>query len=545
MVCWMALTLAMVTAPSEAQARVPNEDGIPEVSEQSTAMPTVLVPTSVQPLPDPQGELTKFKPDYPYAPPTATAPAARVAPVKTLAEAIALAYRYSPRLLAQRASLRGVDQRYPQARASYQPSLEISGSVGYTYDRNEGLLGTETKRQGWASGTSAVATQSLYSFGRNRSAENTALAQVRFEREVLRSVETEVMLAAVSDYVDVIRDAGQVTIATSNKAILEREFNDDSARYAVREITIADLEQVRSRMEAAAAGLLEAKAQLAMSQARFLHDVGAPPGELSEPDLLQLRVGTLADALAEGEASSPLVRQAQNREKISRAQQQSAEADRMPRIDARGTASVGTVEPYSNQYRTRRLQGEFVITMPVLDGGLRAARVAEARENNQADWLLIEEAVRESRDRITQAWNGHAGARASLVHYFGAVDAARKAFEGARIQERAGDRTTVQVLDFARDLLVQQTNYNTALANEYLYRANLLAAMGRLEAPLLLPSVIPYDSTAHFRRLGGRTGVPLVPSVLSTLDGILIDGIDKDRPLADPAISVLPVPSLP
>lgn len=522
-----------------AQSRSREDRGIPDVPEQSTSMPIA------QPRPGDdrartkpgQTTLTKFRPGYPYAP-TAKVPAT---PVRSLAEAIALAYTSNPRLLSERATLRAIDERYSQAMAGYHPSIDVTARVGYAYDRNDSLIGPKTTQEGWSDTIGATASQSLYSFGRNRSAQNIAVGQIAYEREVLRGVETQVMLSVISRYVEVIRDARQVTIAATNEAILDREYQDDSARFNVREITVADLEQVRSRLEAAKAGLLEAKAQLAVSQAGFLHDVGAPPGELGEPSLLRLSASTLSEALAEAEIASPIVTQAQDREKISRARRQAAEADRLPRIDARGTASVGSLEPYSTIYRSRRLQGELVFTVPVLDGGLRAARVAEARESNQADWLAIEEAVRESRNRVTSAWNGLAAARASLAHYFGAVQGARNAFEGARIQERAGARTTVEVLDFARDLLIQETNYNTALANEYLYRADLLAAMGRLEAPRLEPAIVPYDPAAHFEMVQARSSIPIITSMLSALDGLLVGGISKDRPLGDPASNVQPV----
>jgi outer membrane protein/S-layer protein transport system outer membrane protein len=487
--------------------------------------------------------LTAFRPTYPYAR-HAGAAAPTLTPVTSLADAIRLAYKNNPRLLAERTTLRAVDNRYPQARAAYGPQLDVTATQGYTYDRNDSLFGPTTPQQGWANTIGATASQSLYSFGRNRSAENVALAEIAYERAVLRSTEAEVMLAVVSDYVAVIRDAEAVTIANQNEVILAREFDEDTARFKVREITSADLQQVESRLEAARGGLLEARAQLAASQARFLRDVGAPPGELARPDVLAVPVATLDAALAIADVESPLVGQAQAREKISRATEQAARAERLPRIDAQGTAAIGTLTPYTNAYRTRRLQGEFVLTVPVLDGGRRAARVAETLEANQADWLAIETASRDTRDAVTEAWNQLAAARASLAHYLAAVETARAAFEGGRIQERAGARTTLDVLDLARDLLIQQTNYNTALANEYLFRANLLSAMGRLEAPHLVPAIPAYDTTAHYEAVRAKGDLPWTP-LLSALDGVVVGGIRRDRPLGDPAATVTPRAAIP
>jgi outer membrane protein TolC len=60
-------------------------------------------------------------------------------------------------------------------------------------------------------------------------------------------------------------------------------------------------------------------------------------------------------------------------------------------------------------------------------------------------------------------------------------DSARKAYEGAVLQQRAGLITTLDVLDLARELLLARSNSNTAIASAYLAKARVLAAAGALE----------------------------------------------------------------
>ncbi|MDE2405585.1 MAG: TolC family protein [Sphingomonadales bacterium] len=454
-------------------------------------------------------------------------------PVRTLAEAIALAYRANPRLAAQRATLRGTDLKVPAARSAYGPQLDVTASYGFTEDWTDQQDGTRSASSGWTSSVSAALTQPLATFGRNRAGEATARAQVDYARNQLRLVEAQVLLAVVSDYVGVIRDANAVTIARQNVAILERQWQDDSARYRVREITRTDLDQVANRLATARGALILAQGQLAATQAQFLRSVGAPPGELAPPDVLVPPADSLAAALAIADAENPLVRAAQSREKVSRGELESAKAEWLPRVDLRGTAAVGPLSATDNQYRVRRLQAQVVATVPLLDSGKRRALAGEAREANQADWLLIDQALRDERASVAGAWDQMSAARASLDQFGRAVAAARQAYEGGRTEERAGARTTLEVLDLARDLLTVRNSYNAALANEYLARANLMAVMGRLEATKLPVDVAPHDPRQHYWRKAWTADWLLLTPVLRTLDGIVIGRVHGDRPMRD------------
>ncbi|GGZ01364.1 hypothetical protein GCM10011614_15300 [Novosphingobium colocasiae] len=530
---WPALAAAEYVLGSPAWAKGPadpgsgiaaavaasHESGIPPTPRQSTAAPML--------------------PPGPDAAPSAPEP------VRTLTQAITLASTDNPRLASQRASASAADHRVAQARAAYGPTLDVEGSYGLTSDRNDTILGTQSRQSGWASSAAAVLTQPLLTFGRNRAGEAVARAQSDYGAEQLRFVENEVLLTVVTDYVLVIRDANAVSIARQNTAILAKQLDDDGVRFSVREITATDLQQVQNRYAAARAGLAQAEGQLGASQAQFLRDVGAPAGDLAPPDLLELPVTTLDEAYTAADERSPLVAAARARERISRGQADRLRADWLPQVDVRGTAAVGTLTPYTDDRRTRRLQAQVTATIPLLDLA-RAPRVAEAHDANRADWLLIDQAMRENRASVAVAWNTLASARTSLGWYVTAVDAARAAYEGARIEERAGQRTTLDVLDLARDLLNVQNGYNAALASEYVARANLLSAMGRLDAASLLGGAPAGDRPG--RGLIQRGDVPLVTPLLRLLDLPVLSAGDDPRPITDPGLATrvgaaLPLPA--
>ncbi|GAA4770026.1 TolC family outer membrane protein [Novosphingobium ginsenosidimutans] len=456
----------------------------------------------------------------------------------TLAQAIAYSYETNPRLLAERASSRAADLGYPAARAAFGPRLDASANLSYTRDRDEVLPGSFLRQQGWSDTASLILSQPLLTFGRSQARVGQAAATIEYRRESLRLVQNEVMLDVIAAYVGTLREAGAVTIARENVALLQRQLEESNARFAVREITLADVQQVETRLALGKTVLLDAQARLGEIQSRFYRAVGMPPGELAPPEPLTLPVTALSEAYGLADTESPLVRAAQARERVSRAFLAGTRAEAAPRVDFRGTADYGSVSEYTRDLRGTRVRGTVTLSVPLFDSGARSAESGQAREANSADLQLIAAAQRDSRTAVATGWNNLLAARMSIDHYRQAVESAQRAYENAQRQERAGMRSTLDVLDLARDLLNVRNAYNAALADEYQSRATLLAAMGQLDPTKMSDGLTLYDPSDHFRRVKGKGDVPLLTGTLSALDGVTLPNLKSSRASPDAAALV-------
>lgn len=517
-----------VTAPPATARGAPIE---------STAARTVLVgaPASAQ-IPEPA-----FGPPAPRFIPAAismaepAAPTASIGSAGTLAQAIAYSYETNPRLLAERASTRAADLGYPAARAAFGPRVDASASLSFTRDRDETVPGSFLRRQGWSDTAGLILSQPLLTFGRSQARVGEAAANIEYRREALHLVQNEVMLDVIAAYVGTLREAGAVTIARENVALLQRQLDDSNARFAVREITLADVQQVETRLALGKTLLLEAQARLGEVQSRFYRAVGMPPGELAPPEPLTLPVTSLSDAYALADTQSPLVRAAQARERVSRAFLAATRAEAAPRMDFRGSADYGTLTEYSRELRATRLRGTVTLSVPLFDSGAQWAENGQAREANAADLQLVAAAQRDSRTAVATGWNNLLAARMAIDHHRMAVESAQRAWENAQRQERAGMRTTLDVLDLARDLLNVRNGYNAALASEYQARADLLATLGRLDPAGMTEGLKLYDPADHFRRVKGRGDIPLLTGALAALDGVALPDLKTPRPSTDAA----------
>lgn len=488
-----------------------------------------------------------LRPELPEETPADVAEqAASGAPVTSLTEALRLAYWTAPSLLAQRATVKSTGYRVTQARAGFGPKLSYSLAGTYQHDSFDQRAGRPPLVfSGWTTTASAILTQPLFTFGRNASQERNSLAQVDFQKQVLRSTEQQALLDAITAYIGVLRDRAAVTIAKDNLAALERQLNDNKARLAVREVTSTDVQQISTRVSLGQAQVYNAQRDAASSEAIFLRMVGVPAGDLVPPNPLQLPVRQLEEAYAFAETHSPIILAAQAREKVSRASVAAAKADLMPRIDFQGSGNYGTQSAYDDSRRTREWRGQFIISGPIFESGLRKARVNEAMAANDADWRLLDGSLRESRAGLAAAWNDWQAQQAAIASYREAENSARNAYEGAVLQQRAGLITTLDVLDLARELLVARSNSNTAIANAYIAKARVLAAAGALEQAWLMPDSARSDDGVRRRKQGHKGEIPVVEqtlrgiggaaSIVRGLDSIAVVGNTADRAARDPA----------
>lgn len=196
---------------------------------------------------------------------------------ESLQEAIGLAYRTNPTLLAQRANQRALDESIVQARAGLRPTINASAGVDYSRTRSDRVTTTipgqtfpiDTDGDGVpdATGTlpgsssttggtiesdgataSVSLSQNIWTAGRVSHGISAAEANVLAGRENLRDVEQQVMVSVIQAYADVTRDLEILRIRQENLAVLRRQLDESNARFEVGEITRTDVAQSEARL---------------------------------------------------------------------------------------------------------------------------------------------------------------------------------------------------------------------------------------------------------------------------------------------------------
>jgi outer membrane protein len=452
---------------------------------------------------------------------------------ETLQEAIALAYRTNPSLLAQRANQRALDESIVQARAGLRPTLDVTVSGDYSRDYSDTALDPDSDGASASIGLS----QTLWSGGRIGHGITAAEAEILAGRENLREIEQSVLAAVIQAYADVIRDMEVLRIRQANLAVLQRQLEESSARFEVGEITRTDVAQSEARLAQSEADLANAQAQLSTSRAVYAAVVGQAPGDLAPMPVLPGVPADFESALDVALADNPAIRAAAYTLAAAEANVAAARAEYMPSV--RATASYGgssrDFDRFGDIADNTRLTAGATLSIPLFTGGLNASRVAAALERANAAQINVEGERRNALQDVSSAYAQAISARASLQAGEEAVRAASVAAEGVRQEAQVGLRTTLDVLNQELELRNAEVTLASARRNEYVAQANLLAAMGRLEGPDLDPTLERYDPAANYERVRDRGALPW-DGVLETLDRVAAPPVTPAADQADAPI---------
>ncbi len=415
---------------------------------------------------------------------------------ETLAEALAATYRTNPVIDSERARLRATDEEVPAAKSGYRPTVSGGASIGRETQR--------TRPNSIVDGPNSPATlelnvtQSLFDGFQTPNAVSEAEALVRAGRENLRSVESTVLLEAVTVYADVLRDQAIVALRDRNVSILSRELEAALARRVVREVTLTDVAQARARRARALSSADIAKANLRIARANYKRVIGHEPSKLKQPSLRTNNLPrSLAEALEIGEKESPNVVSALYREQASRFGVDRVRGRLLPRVDLEANyAHEASPSILTDRRDTASITGR--LTIPFYQGGEVYARVRQAKHTHVSRLTEIEQARNETQANITAAWSRLQASRAQLSSDQIQVDSAKTALVGVREEEKVGQRTLLDVLNAEQELLDAQVSQVETRRDIIVASYALLSTIGRLSADARVFTDEIYDAQAHY-----------------------------------------------
>ena len=450
------------------------------------------------------------------------------ASAQTLTEAFAYAYNNNPQLLAQRALLRATDEGVPQALANWRPTVNFTGSAGYSRSGFE-APGSNTKAAVAEALENGVAfpcngpigitcstptqfasfvskqldlriTQPIYRGGRTEAATRQAINGVQAARAQTLGVETTVFQAVAQGYLDVVRDQTLVEVSRNNEAVLRKQLEATRDRFRVGEVTRTDVAQAESSLAQATAQRITAEGNLENSRANYARAVGHPPGRLIMPRERPVLPATRDEAQTLAIGDNPNVIAASFTELAARDNIDVIRGQLLPQINIVGDLNRN-FGPSFTQRNSRQDTASVTaqLTMPLYEGGAIYSQTRQAQQTVGQRRSQVDDARRAALQSATQSWETVQAARAAIASFGAAVRAAQIALEGTQQEALVGSRTVLDVLIAEQQLFTTQSQLVTAQHDAALAEFNLAAATGRLIAPELRLPVKLYDMERHYR----------------------------------------------
>jgi outer membrane protein len=431
----------------------------------------------------------------------ALATAASLAPgsdahAESLKQAMTAAYKYNPKLDAERARLRATDEEVPRALSGYRPNIAGSADIGV--QRTDSKPSSPANGETHPKGFNLNATQPLFRGFRTISNVGVAEATVRAGRETLRNQEQTVLQEAVTAYMDTVRDQSLVKLRENNVTVLSKELKATQDRFRVGEVTRTDVAQAESRRATSVAALDLARANLKNSRASFERVVGRPPSNLVEPrPPEQLLPKTVGEASSTAVQNNPLVIAALYREQASRLTVDLIWGELLPTMQLEANYTK-RFEPSRTTDETESTSLVGRLNVPIYQGGEVHARVRQAKQTHVSRLQEVEQNRTEVTATAITAFSNLQAVRARLQSDQIAVQASQTALNGVREEEKVGQRTLLDVLNAEQELLNAQVALVTDQRDLVVGAYSLLVSIGKMDAQTLALNSEVYDAEAHY-----------------------------------------------
>lgn len=428
------------------------------------------------------------------------------AEAETLSEALAAAYANNPTLEAARAGVRATDEGVSQAKGGYRPSIEATGSIARTNTEQTTSFGGFPGSQDTtltSKNASVALVQPVFRGFKTYNSVRRAKEQVYAGRESLRQTEQQVLLDAVTAYMNVKRDESVVELRRNNVQVLTRQLEATQDRFRVGEITRTDVAQSEARLSRANADRILAEAALTASRSAYQRIVGATPGTLADPGPLPPLPESEAAALEAAQAENPQLLAARHAAKAADHEVSVATGDFLPEVNVRAQYQRGwDTSPFISDLTQKQVMAE--LTFPIYQAGVASSVARQARQVRSQRRLEEIDAERRVGEATRNAWEALREARSRIAATEEQVRANKIALEGVRQEAEVGARTTLDVLDAEQEYLDSQVSLVSAKRDEVVAAYGLLGAIGRLSAGGLGLPVEVYDPEKNYDRVSDQ-----------------------------------------
>ena len=421
---------------------------------------------------------------------------------ETIFDAMSNAYNSNPTLHGERAQSGVSNEEAAAARSGFRPVVGASANYTDSHNRTTGRNTVD----GYSKGYRGYVTQPIFNGFKTYNSVKAADNAAKAELENLYAVEQQVLLAASTAYLDVVRDEAIVKLQKNNEKLLKKQLDETLARFEVGEVTRTDVAQSRASYAQARSDVISAEGLLEISKANYLDITGKEAGSVQFPEhLSQLFPQDLNNAKTYAFRNNYTLKAAKKALKAAKYNVTAQKGGLLPEVSFTATSGKNTISSHTARDPSTR-SNEYTVNMsvPLYSGGATRAEIRKSKYKRWAAQEQLRAAESGVETGVTNGWALMQTSKSNIEAIKEQIKASAIALEGTQKEEMLGNRTVLDVLNAYQTLLASQVNEVTARHDYYVSGLQLLQAMGKLTAEKLGLKVNPYDARGHYQNTKGK-----------------------------------------
>jgi outer membrane protein len=341
-------------------------------------------------------------------------------------------------------------------------------------------------------------TQTLFNGQQTANKTRVAESQVSGAREGLRVLEQTVLFNAATIYMDYLRDSAIVEVQKSNVRVLEQTLKQTKDRFNVGEVTRTDVAQSEAQLAAGKTQELTAESNLTTTRSNFRRIIGNEPQNLAPGSPVdRFLPSTLPGAIELSLIENPNVTAAMFGIDINYLTVKVNEGALLPTVSLQGSVQQA-YEQTLNINRAFSATATAQLSVPIYQGGAEYSLIRQSKENLAQQRLNLETTRDQTRATTVTAWGQLEAGKAQVRSAQAQVTASEVALNGVREEAKAGQRTTLDVLNAQQALVNARVALVTAQHDRVVASYSVLNAVGRLSPQVLNLATTTYDPSQHY-----------------------------------------------
>jgi outer membrane protein len=283
--------------------------------------------------------------------------------------------------------------------------------------------------------------------------------------------------------------------------VLEQTLRQTKDRFNVGEVTRTDVAQSEAQLAAGKTQQLTAESNLTTTRSNFRRIIGNEPVALAPGSPVDRYLpGSLPGAVDLGLTQNPNVMAAMFGIDVSYLQVKVNEGALLPTVNLQASVQQA-YEQQMTIYSSFGASAVAQLNIPIYQGGAEYSLIRQSKETLTQQRLVLEQTRDQTRANVVTAWGQLVAGKAQVQSAQAQVTASEIALNGVREEAKAGQRTTLDVLNAQQALVNARVALVTAQHDRVVASYSVLDKIGRLSPIVLKLATDTYDPSVHYHQV--------------------------------------------